>query len=138
MYGPRRCILPALGAKLGDSVAGGTIEEESEGMLTLTEKAVGKVKEVMAEQQEPYAGIRVAVVGGGCSGFQYAMNLEKDAQNDDKVIEIDGFKVFVDDASMNYLSGTEIDYVETVQGSGITFKNPNANSCCGWGESFHA
>jgi len=107
-------------------------------MLTLTEKAVGKVKEVIAEQPESYSGIRIAVVGGGCSGFQYAMNLEKDAQGDDKVIEIDGFKVFVDNASLNYLSGTEIDYVETVQGAGFTFKNPNAKSTCGCGESFHA
>ncbi len=107
-------------------------------MLTLTEKAVGKVKEVIAEQPEPYAGIRVAVVGGGCSGFQYALNLEKDAQNDDKIIEVDGFKVFVDDASMTYLTGAEIDYVETVHGSGFTFKNPNAKSTCGCGESFQA
>jgi len=116
--------------------AGGISRRRSEGMLTLTENAVGKVKEVIAEQPEPYAGIRVAVVGGGCSGFQYAMNLEKDAHTDDKIIEIDGFKVFVDDASLTYLTGTEIDYVETVHGAGFTFKNPNAKSTCGCGESF--
>ncbi len=106
-------------------------------MLTLTEKATLKVKEVLGEQPESYAGVRIAVVGGGCSGYQYAMNLEKEEREGDHVVQVDGFKLYVDDDSLPYLKGTEIDYVETVQGAGFTFKNPNAKSTCGCGESFH-
>ncbi len=107
-------------------------------MLTLTEKASLKVKEVLGEQSEAYTGVRIAVVGGGCSGYQYAMNLEKEEREGDHVIQVDGLKLYVDDGSLPFLKGTEIDYVETVQGAGFTFKNPNAKSTCGCGESFHA
>ncbi|RPI26963.1 MAG: iron-sulfur cluster assembly accessory protein [Acidobacteria bacterium] len=107
-------------------------------MVTLTEKASLKVKEVMNEQTESYSGVRIAVVGGGCSGFQYAMNLETEEREGDHVVQVDGFKVYVDADSLAYLNGTEIDFVETVQGAGFTFKNPNAKSTCGCGESFHA
>ena len=79
----------------------------------------------------------VAVVGGGCSGFQYAMNLERQGREGDDVLEIDGFKVFVDPQSMLYLDGTEIDYIETTQAAGFQFKNPNVSGSCGCGESFH-
>ena len=107
-------------------------------MVTLTEKATEKVKAVLAEQDAPYSGIRLAVVGGGCSGFQYAMNLENEAREGDHVVKVDGFEVYVDQDSLAYLKGTEIDYVETIQGAGFTFRNPNAKSTCGCGESFHA
>jgi iron-sulfur cluster assembly accessory protein len=106
-------------------------------MITLTDNAVSKVKEVIAEQSENYAGIRVAVVGGGCSGFQYAMNLERSSREGDEVVEVDGLKVFVDDQSALYLDGTEIDYIETIQGAGFKFNNPKARNTCGCGESFH-
>jgi iron-sulfur cluster assembly accessory protein len=106
-------------------------------MIRLTDNAVSKVKEVIAEQADNYAGIRVAVVGGGCSGFQYAMNLESSSREGDEVLELDGLKVFVDDQSALYLNGTEIDYIETVQGAGFKFSNPNARNTCGCGESFH-
>ncbi|MBI4446634.1 MAG: iron-sulfur cluster assembly accessory protein [Acidobacteria bacterium] len=105
-------------------------------MITLTENAVNAVKQVIAQQMESYAGIRVAVVGGGCSGFQYAMNLEREGREGDQVIEVDGFKVFVDEQSHMYLDGTEIDYVESVHGAGFKFANPNVRSSCGCGESF--
>lgn len=106
-------------------------------MVNLTDLALNKVKEVIAEQPEPFAGIRVAIVGGGCSGFQYAMNLERESREGDRVLELDGVKVFVDEHSLTYLNGTEIDFIETVQGAGFTFKNPNVKGSCGCGESFH-
>jgi iron-sulfur cluster assembly accessory protein len=110
-------------------------------MVSLTEKAVEKVKEVIASQDEPtsYRGIRVAVVGGGCSGFQYALSLaQNEAGDDDQVVQVDGFEVFVDEQSVVYLEGTEIDYIETVEGAGFKFNNPNVTGSCGCGESFHA
>ncbi|MDA2937367.1 iron-sulfur cluster assembly accessory protein, partial [Acidobacteria bacterium AH-259-A15] len=92
-------------------------------MITLTEKATNKVKEIIAVQSESYIGIRVAVSGGGCSGFQYTMNLERESRESDQVLEIDGFKVFIDEQSVLYLDGTEIDYVESIQGAGFRFNN---------------
>jgi iron-sulfur cluster assembly protein len=106
-------------------------------MINLTNKAVNQVQKVISEQTKGFAGLRVAVVGGGCSGFQYTMNLEPQSREGDDVVEIDGFKVFVDPQSMLYLDGTEIDYVETTQAAGFQFKNPNVSGSCGCGESFH-
>jgi iron-sulfur cluster assembly accessory protein len=107
-------------------------------MLTLTDKAQGKVKEILDSQPEPYAGLRVQVVGGGCSGFQYHMGFEKQENTGDEVLEMSGFKVFVDRGSSMYLEGTEIDWVEALTGSGFKFNNPNVKSTCGCGESFQA
>lgn len=110
-------------------------------MLKLTDTAIKKVNEVIATQEDPSVceGIRVSVVGGGCSGFQYAMKLLKESPaQDDEIIEVDGFKVVVDEQSFLYLDGTEIDYIETVQGAGFKFNNPNVKSTCGCGESFQA
>tara|TARA_B100001013_G_scaffold336355_1_gene255593 strand:- start:288 stop:611 length:324 start_codon:yes stop_codon:yes gene_type:complete len=105
-------------------------------MLTITEKAQGKVKEILDGQEEQYAGLRVQIVGGGCSGFQYQMGFEKQANGGDEVFEVQGFKVFVDKGSLIYLDGTEIDFLETLTGSGFKFHNPNVKSTCGCGESF--
>lgn len=107
-------------------------------MIILTEKAISKVREVLSARsaEGAFKGIRVSVVGGGCSGFQYAMNLEKSSRENDEIIEANGFKVFVDDQSRLYLEGTEIDYVETLHGSGFKFNNPNVTGSCGCGESF--
>jgi iron-sulfur cluster assembly accessory protein len=105
-------------------------------MLTITEKAQGKVKEILESQPEPYAGLRVQIVGGGCSGFQYQMGFEKQANTGDEIVELNGFKVFVDKGSSIYLDGTEIDFVEALTGSGFKFINPNVKSTCGCGESF--
>ena len=104
-------------------------------MIQLTEQAVNRVKEVIASESGSFAGIRVAVVGGGCSGFQYAMNLERDEKQGDQIVELEGLRVFIDEQSMLYLDGTEIDYVETAQGAGFKFKNPNVTGSCGCGES---
>ncbi|HEY2932613.1 MAG TPA: iron-sulfur cluster insertion protein ErpA [Acidobacteriota bacterium] len=106
-------------------------------MISLTPTAVTKVKEILAQQQEHYEGLRVQIVGGGCSGFQYSMAFEAKSNGDDNVVEVDGLKVFVDAQSLAYLDGTEIDYVESIQGSGFKFNNPNVKSSCGCGESFN-
>ena len=105
-------------------------------MITLSEGAVKRVKEFIAEQPESYSGIRVSVEAAGCSGFQYVLNLEQNSREGDQVIQVDGFQVFVDERSMAQLRGTEIDYVESLQGAGFKFKNPNVTGTCGCGESF--
>ncbi len=106
-------------------------------MIILTPTAVSKVKEIMAQQPETYEGLRVQVLGGGCSGFQYSMAFERQSNGEDSVLNVDGLKVFIDQQSLNYLDGTEIDYVETLHGSGFKFNNPNVKSTCGCGESFN-
>ena len=107
-------------------------------MLTLSEIATSKLQDALKAQQtdQGFLGVRVAVEGGGCSGFQYSINLERVERDDDHVLQIDGFQLFVDPQSMIYLDGTEIDYVETLQGQGFKFKNPNAKKACGCGTSF--
>jgi iron-sulfur cluster assembly protein len=106
-------------------------------MLTLTDTAIDKVKEIMAERGES-GGLRVAVIGGGCSGFQYQMSLDTEAAADDKVIEQGGLRIFIDNRSSLYLDGTKIDYVDGMNGSGFKFENPNSRAACGCGESFEA
>lgn len=105
-------------------------------MVSLTPVAVGKVKEILSQQNPQPAGLRVAVVGGGCSGFQYQMAFENQANGVDLTFDFDGLKVFVDQMSLMYLSGVQIDYVETLEGAGFKFNNPNVRSTCGCGSSF--
>lgn len=105
-------------------------------MLNVTDKAVGKVKEIIATQDPKPSGLRISVVGGGCSGFSYSMAFENDQQMLDKTYDFDGLKIFVDQASMLYLDGAEVDYVETMEGSGFKFNNPNVKTTCGCGSSF--
>lgn len=105
-------------------------------MVTLTSVAVDKVKEIMNQQEPKPAGLRVAVVGGGCSGFQYHMAFENAANGVDQTFDFDGLKVFVDQMSLMYLNGIQIDYVETLEGAGFKFNNPNVRSTCGCGSSF--
>jgi iron-sulfur cluster assembly accessory protein len=104
--------------------------------LQLTSKAVIKVKEILHQQTPAPLGLRVAVVGGGCSGFSYQMNFENQTNGVDKTYEFDGLKVFVDQASLMYLNGTKIDYIESLEGSGFKFENPNVKTTCGCGSSF--
>ncbi|MGH9404836.1 MAG: HesB/IscA family protein [Terriglobia bacterium] len=104
--------------------------------LDLTSTAVGKVKEIMASQEPQPLGLRLSVVGGGCSGFSYQMNFETESNPIDKTFDFEGLKVFVDQASLMYLSGTRVDYVETLSGAGFKFENPNVKSTCGCGSSF--
>jgi iron-sulfur cluster assembly accessory protein len=105
-------------------------------MVQLTERAVGKVKEIIDTQEPKPAGLRIAVVGGGCSGFSYSMAFENTPNMLDKTYQFDGLKVFIDQASLLYLEGAEVDYVETLEGSGFKFNNPQVKSTCGCGSSF--
>jgi iron-sulfur cluster assembly accessory protein len=106
--------------------------------VTLTPSAISKVKEIMASQNPVPAGLRLSVQGGGCSGFQYSMAFENGAGMMDKVFEMQGLKVFVDATSLMYLAGANVDYVESLEGAGFKFENPNVKSTCGCGSSFQA
>jgi len=106
-------------------------------MLTLTATAVEKVQDFIQEHGvEAEAGLRVAVLPGGCSGFQYGLNIEDGPESDDEVLDVSGVKVFIDPFSAQYLEGVEIDYVTSFMGQGFAFKNPNAAGGCGCGSSF--
>ncbi len=107
-------------------------------MIQMTETAVNKVKEILDTQEPKPTGLRIAVVGGGCSGFSYSMAFENDPGLLDKVYDFSGLKVYIDQASMLYLDGAEVDYIETLEGSGFKFNNPNVRTTCGCGSSFSA
>ncbi len=104
--------------------------------IMLTPNAVAKVKEIMGQQTPVPAGLRVGVVGGGCSGFSYSMSFENASGMMDKVFDMEGLKVYVDATSVMYLNGCIVDYVETLEGAGFKFENPNVKSTCGCGSSF--
>ena len=104
--------------------------------ISLSPNAVTKVKEIMAQQNPVPAGLRLGVVGGGCSGFSYSMSFENEAGMMDKSYDFDGLKVYVDATSLMYLTGCQVDYVETLEGAGFKFENPNVKSTCGCGSSF--
>jgi iron-sulfur cluster assembly protein len=107
--------------------------------VLLSELAATEVRRYIEEQgATEQAGLRVGVLPGGCSGFQYGLNIEDEAGEDDMIFESQGIRLFVDPFSLQYLQGTEIDYVSTFQGSGFTFNNPNATGGCGCGSSFTA
>ena len=105
-------------------------------MVNITETAIGKVREIIDTQEPKPAGLRISVVGGGCSGFSYSMAFENEPNMLDKTYNYDGLKVFVDQASLLYLDGAEVDYVESLEGSGFKFNNPQVKSTCGCGSSF--
>ena len=104
--------------------------------LNLTAKALEMVKDAMSRESLSGYGIRVGVVGGGCSGFQYSMDFENAQRDGDSVYEQDGIKLFIDPMSSMYLQGVTIDYVVGLQGAGFKFNNPNARNTCGCGQSF--
>src|SRR5438045_4006402 len=107
-------------------------------MISLSEKAAEKVRVICKEENAEGQGLRLRVVGGGCSGFQYDLFFDKDAATEDQVFESNGVKIFIDPMSLNYLDGTEIDFVEGVYGTGFRFNNPNVKGTCGSGTSFSA
>ena len=109
--------------------------ETPEAAIKITDVAAGKLKELLASQQEADQALRVAVRGGGCSGFQYALALDK-RKEDDKVFEHNGVSVLVDKVSMQFVFGSEVDYVEGLQGAGFAVNNPNVVAACGCGSSF--
>ena len=108
--------------------------------LNVTDSAVTEIKKFMASEEgfPETSGLRVRVVPGGCSGFQYSLNIEEQSRDGDFVIDEKGVRMFVDMFSAQYLNGVEIDYVSGVMGSGFAFKNPNATGSCGCGTSFTA
>jgi iron-sulfur cluster assembly accessory protein len=108
--------------------------------LHLTETAAAEIQKFVAGEEglPETSGLRVRVVPGGCSGFQYSLNVEEDSRQGDHVLDEKGVRLFVDMFSAQYLNGVEIDYVSSVMGSGFTFKNPNATGGCGCGTSFTA
>ena len=103
--------------------------------ITLTEKAAEKVKAAMEKQGKENVGLRLYVSGGGCSGFQYGLAFDSQADGDN-VIEAHGVRLLVDEQSAQYVDGSEVDYVESVMGEGFRVNNPNATETCGCGHSF--
>lgn len=106
----------------------------SNSALNVTDKAAEKIKALMDQQKKQ--GLRISVQPGGCSGFQYGMELDDKSTDNDIVVEEKGIKIFVDKASMEKLNGANVDYVESLQGAGFKINNPNAQSTCGCGSSF--
>ena len=104
-------------------------------IVNMTPTAVDKVRELLVQENDPGLALRVFVAGGGCSGLQYGMTLDEE-QEGDTVIPLSGIKILVDEMSMGYIDGSEIDYVDSLMGAGFTVNNPNAVSSCGCGHSF--
>jgi iron-sulfur cluster assembly accessory protein len=109
-------------------------------VVTLTPVAAAKVHELLAQENDPSLGLRIFVAGGGCSGLQYGMTLDERQDESDTAIlikhEEGDFTVFIDDMSLEYIKGSEVDYVDSLMGAGFTVNNPNAVSSCGCGQSF--
>ena len=104
--------------------------------ILLTPSAVDAIRNAITQEGQAGDGLRVSVVGGGCSGYQYNLDFEKEARIDDVTITYDGVTVYLDSVSAGYLKGTVIDYVKGLQGAGFKFNNPNARRTCGCGSSF--
>ncbi len=103
--------------------------------VVLSDRAAARIKEVVAAENREGQGLRVKVVGGGCSGLQYKVDFDQ-PKTTDKIFEKDGAKVLVDMKSLLYLSGTELDYKDELMQSGFVFQNPNVKKACGCGQSF--
>ena len=116
------------------AVAAPTVE------LTVTDSGVAEIKKFLADEDDlpETAGLRVRVVPGGCSGFQYSLNIEEESKTGDFVMDKNGVRLFVDMFSAQYLNGITIDHTTNMMGSGFTFDNPNATGGCGCGTSFSA
>jgi iron-sulfur cluster assembly accessory protein len=104
--------------------------------LSLTEKAVAQVRSILEREKIEGHGLRVSVVGGGCSGFSYGLDFESEKRPEDVVLEVDGITIYLDPASAKYLKGTVLDYVSGLYGAGFKFTNPNVSATCGCGTSF--
>ena len=104
-------------------------------LVTMTPTAAEKVRELLKQENDPSLALRIFVAGGGCSGLQYGMTLDEE-QEGDTVIAHSDFKVLVDEMSLGYITGSEVDYVDSLMGAGFTVNNPNAVSSCGCGHSF--
>ncbi len=107
-------------------------------MITLTENAQKAISRFIKGADTPVEGLRISVTGGGCSGMQYGMSLEETANGDDTVVEVGDLKVFIDPLSAPMLKGVTVDFLDSMEGSGFKFENPNASASCGCGNSFSA
>ena len=113
------------------------METQNAAAVTVTSTAVAEVRRYMEENGAgESSGLRVGVLPGGCSGFQYGLNIEDSPDQDDEILALSGVRIFVDPFSAQYLDGVEIDYVTSMMGSGFSFRNPNAAGGCGCGSSF--
>jgi iron-sulfur cluster insertion protein len=104
--------------------------------ITISDSAAKRISELIAGEGKPDLMLRVSISGGGCSGFQYGFSLDADQNDDDLLFERGGVKVVVDEVSLEYIKGAELDFVEEMIGSYFSLKNPNASSTCGCGSSF--
>jgi iron-sulfur cluster assembly protein len=118
--------------------AAATKKPSAPGSFRLTERALAQVKEIMQAQGMEGHALTVRVVPSGCSGFGYDLNLSRETRSGDLIWEQEGVKIATDEMSRQYLVGTEVDYVSSLQGAGFKFNNPNAKSSCGCGNSFSA
>lgn len=107
-------------------------------MITLTENAQKAISRFIKGAESPVEGLRISVTGGGCSGMQYGMALEEAAKTDDTVVEVGSLKIFIDPLSAPMLNGVTVDFLDSMEGSGFKFENPNASASCGCGNSFSA
>jgi iron-sulfur cluster insertion protein len=105
-------------------------------MINISESALNKIADLLAEENNPNVKLRTFVQGGGCSGFSYGFTLDEEQNEDDFVVDKEGIIILVDSMSMQYLQGAEIDFTESLHGSQFSIKNPNAQSTCGCGSSF--
>ena len=105
-------------------------------MIKITDNAVAKIKDIIAEENNPAIKLRVFVQGGGCSGMQYGFTLDEDTAEDDWTLDIDGVEILVDSMSGQYLQGAVVDYKDDIMGATFSIKNPNAQTTCGCGSSF--
>ncbi len=105
-------------------------------MITLTPKAVKAIHRFIRGSENPVAGLRIMIQGGGCSGFQYGLRLEAEKQEDDTELDIEGVKLLVDPMSYTLVAGVTVDFIDTLTHTGFKFDNPNATSTCGCGQSF--
>src|SRR6476469_154741 len=112
------------------------IPMQSEPLVVLSEAAASKLQDLVTAEQNPNLGLRVYVYSGGCSGYRYGMMLEDQPSSEDITVQSRGINVYVDKQSTQYLTGSEIDYLDTLMGAGFTVNNPNAVSACGCGSSF--
>ena len=110
--------------------------EQTQKLVTITSKADEKIKDIMIEEKEKPEFLRIYVQGGGCSGLSYGMGFEKEAEEDDLIIEESGVKVLVDSMSQDHLKGANVDYIESLMGSGFKINNPNVTKSCSCGSSF--
>ena len=110
--------------------------EQTQKLVTITSKAAEKIQEFMAEEEGKPQFLRIYVQGGGCSGLSYGMGFEKEAEEDDSIMEENGVKVLVDSMSIDHLNGANVDYIESLMGSGFKINNPNVTKSCSCGSSF--